>query len=111
MKGKDMKQQLTKTGRTLPRRVVSILMSLTLVALMFPAFELHAHAGGSSDYELDGKDYHVEWDDEHGVGTVYVQCEYCGHYAEESFSDGDHAQAAADTITYLFPHDCDHCKE
>ena len=111
MKGKNSKKDMKKLGKSFPKRVVSLLLCFVLVALMFPAFELHAHAGGWSEYDYDGYPYYVEWDDEWGKGTAYMECEYCDHVMECTFSDNEHDDAAQMIADALWPDDCNHCKE
>ena len=76
-----------------------------------PQITLPVRAGIISDYSIDGLDYWVCWsEDEWNVGMVYMTCEYCAESAEMLTTDGDHENAAYELIDFLFPYDCDHCK-
>ncbi|MBR4201884.1 MAG: dockerin type I repeat-containing protein [Oscillospiraceae bacterium] len=98
------------------KRVISILIavciSVGLLRSMPDCYLLCGHAlGGIYEYEYDGMEYYVEWDDsEYGVGVCFYHCEYCSQGFGREFDDGDHEGCIADMLGEDML-ECGHCVE
>ena len=100
----------TKT-RTLPGAALLLTLAAALLGLaliLCPAAQ--AAAGDISEYEIDGFDYYVEWDDEWGEGKAFFHCEYCSQGFGREFTDGDHEGCVEDMIAEDIL-ECGHCTE
>ena len=96
------------------KRLMSLLVIFSVILGQLDAvpkgFLRYGHAlGGISEYEFDGFEYFVEWDDEEwGEGVCFFHCPTCDQGFGREFSGGDHESCISDMTDEDF-FDCGHC--
>ena len=98
-----------KKRRLTVRRMLSLLLTLVMLIGVLPELTLPVHAGGTYNYDINGIDMQVNYEDKWGVGEVLVACPTCGEFYSEDFEDNNAHDVAQDLIIENFFSCFDHC--